>query len=169
MIGQVDVCEGSVALRGPSKVRAKNAAYNQQPVKFLNTPLSIQTNTVTENVSFVRIYQLFIWLIAAPIKTRLHRRFLSPQLNAIFVAPKLQLQNRTCKPLCDFGAILPIYRRRMRYNSRNTVTLSSIFTFQQAQDFCLRNRRVLTFVLTNCTKIEMKSQLVATSARQKLH
>ena len=63
------------------------------------------------------------------LKARLHRRFLSPQLNAIFVAPKLQLQNRTCKPLCDFGAILAIYRRGMRYNSRNTVTLSSIFTF----------------------------------------
>ena len=51
------------------------------------------------------------------------------QLNATFVAPKLQLQNRTCKPLCDFGAILAIYRRGMRYNSRNTVTLSSSFTF----------------------------------------
>ena len=63
------------------------------------------------------------------IKARLHRRFLSQQLNAIFVAPKLQLQNRTCKPLCDFGAILAIYRRGMRYNSRNTVTLSSSFTF----------------------------------------
>ena len=33
------------------------------------------------------------------LKARLHRRFLSQQLNAIFVAPKLQLQNRTCKPL----------------------------------------------------------------------
>ena len=33
-----------------------------------------------------------------------------------FVAPKLQFQNRTCKPLCDFGGILAIYRRVMRYN-----------------------------------------------------
>lgn len=33
---------------------------------FLNTPLSIQTNTVPENVSFVRVYQLFIWLVDAP-------------------------------------------------------------------------------------------------------
>ena len=63
------------------------------------------------------------------IKACLHTGFLSQQLNAIFVAPKLQLQNRTCKPLCDFGAIFAIYRRGMRYNSRNTVTLSSIFTF----------------------------------------
>ena len=39
------------------------------------------------------------------VKARLHRRFLSLQLNAIFVAPKLQLQNRTCKPLCDIAAI----------------------------------------------------------------
>ena len=53
----------------------------------------------------------------------------SQQLNAIFVAQKLQLQNRTCKPLCDFGAILAIYRRSMRYNSRNSVTLSIIITF----------------------------------------
>ena len=55
--------------------------------------------------------------------------FLSQQLNAVFVAPKLQLQNRTCKPLCDFGAILAICRRGMRYNSRNMMTLSSSFTF----------------------------------------
>ena len=66
---------------------------------------------------------------SVPLKAHLHMRFLSPQLNAIFVAPKLQIQNRTCKPLCDFGAIIAIYRRGMRYNSRNTVTLSSIFTF----------------------------------------
>ena len=32
------------------------------------------------------------------LKARLHRGFLSQQLNAIFVAPKLQRQNRTCKP-----------------------------------------------------------------------
>ena len=70
---------------------------------------------------------------------------------------------------CDFGAMLAIYRRGMRYNSRNTVTLRNSFTFQQAHSFCLSNRRALTFILTNCTKIAMKSQLVATSARQKLH
>ena len=39
------------------------------------------------------------------LKARLHRRFLLPQLNAIFVALKLQLQNRTSKRLRDFGAI----------------------------------------------------------------
>ena len=54
--------------------------------------------------------------------------FKGPFTQAIFVAPKLQLQNRMCKPLCDFGAILAFYRRRMRYNSQNTVTLNSIFT-----------------------------------------
>ena len=32
------------------------------------------------------------------LKARLHRRFLSQQLDAIFVALKLQLQNRRCKP-----------------------------------------------------------------------
>ena len=63
------------------------------------------------------------------LKARLHRAFLSQQIGAIFVALKLQLQNRTCEPLCDFGAILAIYRRGMRYNSRNTVTLSRSFTF----------------------------------------
>ena len=31
-------------------------------------------------------------------KARIHRRFLSQQLDAIFVALKLQLQNRRCKP-----------------------------------------------------------------------
>ena len=38
-------------------------------------------------------------------KARLHRRFLSRQLDAIFVALKLQLQNRTCKPGAIFSAI----------------------------------------------------------------
>ena len=38
------------------------------------------------------------------LKTHLHRRFLSRQLNAIFVAPKLQLQNRRCKPGAIFSA-----------------------------------------------------------------
>ena len=39
------------------------------------------------------------------LKARLHRRFLSRQLDAIFVALKLQLQNRTCKPGAIFSAI----------------------------------------------------------------
>ena len=39
------------------------------------------------------------------LKARLHRRFLSRQLDAIFVARKLQLQNRTCKPGAIFSAI----------------------------------------------------------------
>ena len=39
------------------------------------------------------------------VKARLHRRFLSRQLGAIFVALKLQLQNRTCKPGAIFSAI----------------------------------------------------------------
>ena len=47
-------------------------------------------------------------LSAAPrasLKARLHRRFLSRQLDAIFVALKLQLQNRTCKHGAIFSAI----------------------------------------------------------------
>ena len=39
------------------------------------------------------------------LKARLHRRFLSQQLDAIFVAPKLQLQNRMCKPVAISSAI----------------------------------------------------------------
>ena len=39
------------------------------------------------------------------LKARLHRRYLSRQLDAIFVAPKLQLQNRTCKQGAIFSAI----------------------------------------------------------------
>ena len=39
------------------------------------------------------------------LKARLHRRFLSRQLDAIFVALKLQLQNRTCKPGAIFSTI----------------------------------------------------------------
>ena len=42
------------------------------------------------------------------LKARLHKRFLSRQLDAIFVALRLQLQNRTCKP----GAIFSVICRR---------------------------------------------------------
>ena len=38
-------------------------------------------------------------------KARLHRRLLSRQLDAIFVALKVQLQIRTCKPSAIFSAI----------------------------------------------------------------
>ena len=41
-----------------------------------------------------------VWL-----KARLHRRRLSRHFDAIFVALKLQLQNRTCKPGAIFSAI----------------------------------------------------------------
>ena len=37
--------------------------------------------------------------VCRPLKARLHGRFLSQQLNAVFVALKLQLQNRTCAML----------------------------------------------------------------------
>ena len=52
------------------------------------------------NVRNVKIESLSFLL-----KARLHRRFLSRQLDAIFVALKLQLQNRTCKPGAIFSAI----------------------------------------------------------------
>ena len=39
------------------------------------------------------------------LKARLHRRFFSRQLDAIFVALKLQFRNRTCKPSAIFNAI----------------------------------------------------------------
>ena len=39
------------------------------------------------------------------VKARLHVRFLSRQLDAIFVAPMLQLQNRKCKPGAIFSTI----------------------------------------------------------------
>ena len=45
-----------------------------------------------------------------PFKARLHRRFWSRQLDAVFVARKLQLENRTCKPganfQCDLSAVI---------------------------------------------------------------
>ena len=55
-------------------------------------------------------FVLFVreWLSVRTVKARLHGRFLSRQLDAIFVAPKLQLQNPTCKPGAIFSAI---YRR----------------------------------------------------------
>ena len=61
------------------------------------------------------------------------------QFKVIFVALKIQNQLRF---QCDFSEI---YRRGLRCNSRNTVTLSSSFTFEQAHSFSLQNRRALTF------------------------
>ena len=50
--------------------------------------------------------QRFIFrLHARCLNARLHRRFLSRQLDAIFVALKLQIQNRTCKPGANLSAI----------------------------------------------------------------
>ena len=41
------------------------------------------------------------------LKDRLYNRFLSRQVDAIFVALTLKLQNRTCKPGAIFSAICP--------------------------------------------------------------
>ena len=43
------------------------------------------------------------------LSARIHRRFLSQQLNAISVAPKLNRQNRTCKPAAILGNLSPRY------------------------------------------------------------
>ena len=50
--------------------------------------------TKTHRGGLLRVYIHFI----IGVKARLHRRFLSQQLDAILVALELQLQNRTCKP-----------------------------------------------------------------------
>ena len=55
------------------------------------------------------------------LKARLHRRFLSQQLDAIFaILNKLQLQNRTCKPGVIFSAICRrnIGNRNVKPNKR---------------------------------------------------
>ena len=49
--------------------------------------------------------ELFVNLKRKCLKARLQRRFLSQQLDATFVALKLQLQNRTCKLGAIFIAI----------------------------------------------------------------
>ena len=72
--------------------------------------LCFSTTQAYENAVDLRVCpnpnaNLRVTRVFCSVKARLHRRFLSPQLNAIFVALKLQLQNRTCKPLRDFGAI----------------------------------------------------------------
>ena len=48
---------------------------------------------------------LVMYTSICKVKARLHRRFLSRQLDAIFVPLKLQLQNRTCEPGAIFSAI----------------------------------------------------------------
>ena len=60
-------------------------------------------------------------------KARLHRRFLSRQLDAIFVALKLQLQNRTGKP----GAIFIAICRRDIAGFRTCLKLVATLTRQK--------------------------------------
>ena len=57
--------------------------------------------------------------MGSSFKARLHRRFLSRQLDAIFVALKLQLQNCTCKR----GAIFSAICRRDKVGFRTCVNL----------------------------------------------
>ena len=76
------------------------------------------------------------------LKARLQGRFLSRNSMQFFVALKLQLQNRACKPAAisvQFIAAVWDASHETRW------LLSSSFTFEQAHSFCLRNRRALTF------------------------
>ena len=57
------------------------------------------------NANATVAYCLHCFVVACILKARLHGRFLSRQLDTIFVALKLQLQNRTCKPGVIFSAI----------------------------------------------------------------
>ena len=67
------------------------------------------------------------------------------QFNAIFVAVKLQLQNRACKPAAISVRFLCNLSPRFEMQLTKHVALSGSFTFEQAHSFCLRNRRALTF------------------------
>ena len=114
----------------PSKVKGLEISEEDRTIGRVSSKLYWNYfRSGTNSLGIIALICLCLITQGKPLKARLHRRFLSQQLNAIFVALKLQLQNRTCKPLCDFGAIFAINRRGMRYNSRNTVTLSSSFTF----------------------------------------
>ena len=70
-----------------------------------------------------------------------------------FVALKLQ-KYRACKP-----AAIRFQCRGLRCNSRNSVTLSSSFTFERTHSFFYEIGEHRRFALANCTKIAMKSQL----------
>lgn len=48
---------------------------------------------------------MLVFSRTSTVISRLHGRFLSPQFDAIFVALKLQLKNRTCKPGAIFNPI----------------------------------------------------------------
>ena len=70
-----------------------------------------QDQTITPGNTCPTLFGKIVGSLTSPAnhaKARLHKRFLSRQLDAIFVAPKLQPQNRTCKP----GAILSAICRR---------------------------------------------------------
>ena len=73
------------------------------------------------------------WCFTSTTLTVSFRSQFSRFTQAIFVvqfnAMKLQLQNRACKPAAIQFDLNAIYRRGLRCNSRNTVTLGSSFTF----------------------------------------
>ena len=71
------------------------------------------------------------------LKARLHRRFLSQQLDAIFVALKLQLQNRRCKPGVTFSAIC---RRDIAGVSNMFETWCDFAATKIASSSCDKNR-----------------------------
>ena len=77
------------------------------------------------------------WYVVDWVKTRLHRRFLSCQLDAIFIALKLQLQNRTCKPGAIFSAIC---RRDIAGVSNIFETCCNLRATKIASSCCDKNR-----------------------------
>ena len=76
-------------------------------------------------------------MVFGSLKASLHRRFLSRQLDAIFVAPKLQLQNRTCKPSAIFNAIC---RRDISGVSNMFETCCNLSATKIASSCCDKNR-----------------------------
>ena len=84
---------------------SKTWVLKQQGARSSLLLRSVHAAHIWFNPDPILLTELTLHSVKINVKARLHRRFLSRQLDAIFVAPKLQLQNRRCKPSAIFNAI----------------------------------------------------------------
>ena len=90
------------------------------------------------------------------LKARFHRRFLSRQLDAIFVARKFQLQNRTCKP----GAIFSTICRRDTAGVSNMFETRCSFSATKIASSCRDKnqlcKRALSLIGFPCNRVRVR-------------
>ena len=111
----------------------------------------VKLNSITSNSTALRETAWHTFRRCS-LKARLHRRFLSRQLDAIFVALKLQLQNRTCKP----GAIFSAICRRDIAGVSNMFETCCNFSATKIASSCRDKNRLCKRALRSRTQLGVK-------------